>query len=187
MILHDVSSVRRGIFALLLLTTLSACSAQPPTSADTPSNASSNTPAASAEAAPAQTPQDWRIAGEFTNRHGFRYVYAIIPAGLSTPELIDRARAIHQQQPDAWLWLLDSDAEIDALLAALPAIEQTPPDALPDMSKFPKAYLEQHTRAQSVLVMHPDRRRTWVLYQGNGRDVELATLPCIDGKGRCRD
>lgn len=131
--------------------------------------------------------RDWRIAGEYVNRRGFRNVYAIIPPGLSQEELVARAEAIHQQEPDAWLWLLDSDAELGKVLAALPAIEQTPPDELPDMSQFPSAYLDKHVRANSALVLHPDGRRTWVLYAGQGRSEELATLPCIDGKGQCRD
>lgn len=131
--------------------------------------------------------RDWRIAGEYVNRRGFRNVYAIIPPGLSQEELVARAEAIHQQEPDAWLWLLDSDAELDKVLAALPAIEQTPADELPDMSQLPSAYLAKHVRANSALVMHPDGRRTWVLYAGQGRSEELATLPCIDGKGQCRD
>ena len=56
-----------------------------------------------------------------------------------------------------------------------------------DMSAFPKEWMERHIVANSVLVLHPDGRHVWTLYGGSGREREIATLPCIDGKGSCRD
>ena len=144
-----------------------------PASAPTPAIASA--PAAVASSA-ATTAPSWQIVGEVNSR--FRYLYVLVPAGSSEAELITLAQDIHRSEPDAWLWLVDSSEKIPESVKA----GQTG-----DMSAFPKEWMAQHIVANSVLMRQPDGRHVWTLYGGSGRNHEIATLPCIDGKGSCRD
>ena len=142
-----------------------------PASATAPAAASAPAAGSAAAAAP-----QWRIVGEVNSR--FRYLYVLVPAGSGDAELVTLAQDIPRSEPDAWLWLVDSDEKVaDGVKAG-----QTG-----DMSAFPKEWMERHIVANSVLVLHPDGRHVWTLYGGSGREREIATLPCIDGKGSCRD
>ena len=118
----------------------------------------------------------WRIVGEFEAR-GIRYLYVLVPKPQDDDALIALAEDIHQSEPDAWLWLGDSDEHIAAAVAA---------NQSGDMSQLPQEWLTQHTVGNSVLMLNPDRSRTWVLNAGSTRDNPVATLPCIDGKGLCK-
>ena len=132
-------------------------------------------PAAAASSA-ATTAPSWQIVGEVNSR--FRYLYVLVPAGSSEAELITLAQDIHRSEPDAWLWLVDSSEKVPEGVKA---------GETGDMSAFPKEWMAQHIVANSVLMRQPDGRHVWTLYGGSGRNHEIATLPCIDGKGSCRD
>ena len=130
-------------------------------------------PVLAAETAPAR----WRAVGELESR-GLRYLYILVPKPENRAQLIALAEAIHQAKPDAWLWLTDSDEKIAEIVAANQAGDTA--RLLPLQT-----WLEQHTVANSVLLLNPDRSRSWALYEGAARAVQIATLPCIDGKGLC--
>lgn len=164
--MNKIAQALLAVAALLAVGGLSACG-----------GAASEPEAASVAAAPAPS---FGVLGEFTNARGFRNLYVRVPAGLDDAALIAVAEAVHRQQPDAWLFLFDDDAEIGALLAALPQIEQGQ-----GSGSFPRDWYRQHLVATSVLMLQPDGKRPWVLYRGD-RQQELATLPCIDGAGHCR-
>ena len=102
----------------------------------------------------------------------------LVPSASSDAALVALTQEIHRSEPDAWLWLVDSDEKVsDGVKAG-----QTG-----DMSAFPKEWMAQHIVANSVLMRQPDGRHVRTLYGGSGRERKIATLPCIDGKGSCRD
>ena len=143
---------------------------------------STHFPALAAAPAPPTTPAparaDWRVLGEFESR-GLRYLYVLVPKPENRAQLVALAEAIHQAEPDAWLWLSDSDEKIAEIIAANQAGDTA--KLLPL-----QPWLQQHIVANSVLLLNPDRSRSWVLYEGATRETQIATLPCLDGKGRCK-
>lgn len=165
--------MKRIVFIATLL--LAACgqsgTEQETVSAPTAVFASANASAPAATNAP-----QWQIVGEVNSR--FRYLYVLVPAGSSDAELVTLAQDIHLSEPDAWLWLVDSSEKVPEGVKA---------GETGDISAFPKEWMEQHIVANSVLMRQPDGRHVWTLYGGSGRNREIATLPCIDGKGSCRD
>ena len=164
---------KTALTAILLL--LAACGQSNVERETAPASAPAAASMPAAGSASAVAPQ-WQIVGEVNSR--FRYLYVLVPAGSGDAELVTLAQDIHRSEPDAWLWLVDSDEKVaDGVKAG-----QTG-----DMSAFPKEWMAQHIVANSVLMLHPDGRHVWTLYGGSGRDREIATLPCIDGKGSCRD
>ena len=135
-------------------------------------------PALAAESAPVTAPARWHAVGEIESR-GLRYLYVLVPKPENRAQLIALAETIHQAEPDAWLWLTDSDEKIAESVAANQAGD--PAKLLPL-----QPWLQQHIVANSVLLLNPDRSRSWVLYEGATRETQIATLPCLDGKGRCK-
>ena len=126
---------------------------------------------------PAPARADWRVLGEFESR-GLRYLYVLVPKPENRAQLVALAEAIHQAEPDAWLWLSDSDEKIAEIIAANQAGDTA--KLLPL-----QPWLQQHIVANSVLLLNPDRSRSWALYAGAARGEQIATLPCINGKGQC--
>ena len=134
-------------------------------------------PALAAESAPVTAPARWHAVGEIESR-GLRYLYVLVPKPENRAQLIALAETIHQAEPDAWLWLTDSDEKIAEIVAANQAGD--PAKLLPL-----QPWLEQHIVANSALLLNPDRSRSWALYAGAARGEQIATLPCINGKGQC--
>lgn len=178
--------------ALLLAAALAGCD-RPSTTTSAPAVAASATAAAASEgnAMPAATSSSTppaiapvRTLGTFTNRLGFRHLYLLVPTGLSDAQLVALAKGVHAREKDAWLWLLDSDAQADALLAALPKVEKG------DAVSLPREWFRAHTRAYSVLEIVPKAQgggRRWALYRGPYATEDLLTvLPCVDGAGGCK-
>lgn len=138
--------------------------------------------ATTSSASPAIAPV--RTLGTFTNRLGFRHLYLLIPTGLDDAQMVALAKSVHVREKDAWLWLLDSDEQASALLAALPKVEKG------DVASLPREWFRAHTRAYSVLEIVPKAQgggRRWALYRGPYATEDLLTvLPCVDGAGGCK-
>jgi len=128
--------------------------------------------------APAPARADWRVLGEFESR-GLRYLYVLVPKPENRAQFVALAEAIHQAEPDAWLWLSDSDEKIAEIIAANQAGDTA--KLLPL-----QPWLQQHIVANSVLLLNPDRSRSWVLYEGATRETQIATLRCLGGRGRAK-
>lgn len=165
-------------FSLLcLVAVLCACEGRPP---ENPSE--SKPPAglsASSEPISASTVPLWKTVGEFRAPNGFRYLYVVIPRPGNREGLVAAARAIHEKEPDAWLFLLDDEEKVPEILAA---------NRSGDTRAFPAKWMARHLLGSTaVLTNTSDGRRPWVVYEGQSRSEPVAELPCIDGGGMCKD
>ncbi len=115
--------------------------------------------------------------GEFTDRHGFRRKYYVVPAGLSDAQLTALGRQLHTTEKNAWLWLLDSDEQAKQMMAT---VEKTQTG---DMTGYPGKWVEDHTAAHSGLAIMPKgqgKGRQWLLFKGPYSSKQLTVLPCLD-------
>lgn len=106
--------------------------------------------------------------GHFTTRQGFDREYYLIPAGMSRAKFVELAEAVHEFNPEAWLWFMDDDSQMPALLKSLPQTEKG------DVSEFPSEWVAAHTVGHSVMTIGGGPRM-WVLYQGADSGTELAS------------
>jgi hypothetical protein len=72
---------------------------------DKPANETSSRDSGSAKAGKPRKLDSYSIKG-------IKFVYFMIPVGLTRAELIDTAQKLHQQEPDAQLILVDDDSEL---------------------------------------------------------------------------
>lgn len=110
-----------------------------------------------------------KVLGEFTDQYGFRRLYLVVPAGLSDDDLIALAKAIHEKEQKAWLWMLDDDSQGALMMEELSKATDG------SSEKYPLEWIKEHTVAHSKLVMVPKEDNRWVLYKGVDSD-ELAVL-----------
>lgn len=108
--------------------------------------------------------------GEFTSRQGLLRQYFLVSPKLTDQQIVTIATRLHDDHPEAWLWLMDDDAQMPQLLKALPATERG------DLSTYPSLWVDQHTVAHSVITVGGGPRQ-WVLFAGAGTGTELVTLP----------
>ncbi|ALG84929.1 hypothetical protein [Gordonia phthalatica] len=108
--------------------------------------------------------------GSFTTAQGFERQYYLIPKGMSGAKFIELAEAVHEFNPETWLWFMDDDSEMPALLASLPKTEKG------DLEGFPREWVARHTVGHSVLEIGGGPR-TWVLYEGAENVNRLASRP----------
>ena len=108
--------------------------------------------------------------GEVTLAQGFERQYYLIPQGMSRAEFVELAEAVHEFNPETWLWFLDDDAQVPALLKALPRL------AKGDDAGFPLAWVAAHTVGHSVVEVDGESR-TWVLYEGAETANRLVSRP----------
>ncbi|MDO4878801.1 MAG: hypothetical protein Q3966_05845 [Neisseria sp.] len=161
---------------LCLIAALCACEGRPSGGEVSPPPSASAQPAASS--ASVSAPTAWEAAGEFRAPNGFRYLYVVIPRPESREGLVAAARAIHEREPDAWLFLLDDGEKVPQALSA---------NRSGDMSAFPAEWMGRHLLGSTAVAAMPDGRRQWVVYEGQSRGEPIAELPCIGGGGACRD
>lgn len=115
-----------------------------------------------------------QIVTDLEDGYGFRRVYAVAESGLSDDAVVDLMTELHEEEPDAWWWLYDSDEQADVLADALPRTMEG------DMEGYPAEWVEEHTVAH--LVMETDgSNRQWTIYGGWDTSSKLATLP-YDGE-----
>ena len=107
-----------------------------------------------------------------------RYLYVVIDTPASRDDLIAVAGDIHRKEPDAWLFLLDDEEKIPEMLAA---------NRSGDMSSFPAEWVKQHLSGSTSLMLMPDGKRRWAVFEGQSRSEPIAELPCIEGQGMCTD
>jgi len=85
---------------------------------------------------------------------------------------------IHRKEPDAWLFLLDDEEKIPEMLAA---------NRSGDMSSFPAEWVKQHLSGSTSLMLMPDGKRRWAVFEGQSRSEPIAELfneldPAIDAR-----
>lgn len=133
---------------------------------------------------PSQPPSNASAAarpiGEFTDRHGFRRKYYVVPAGLSDAQLTELAQRLHAAEKNAWLWLLDSDEKARQMMEAAPRTQDG------DLKDYPGQWVEKHTAAHSGLEILPHGKgRRWALFKGPYSGQLLTALPCLDKASQC--
>ena len=168
--------------ALCLTAALCACGgtqtetpSQPEKPAGAPASEASAFPAAPSENTAAAS---WKTAAEFRAPNGLRYLYVVIDTPATRDDLIAVAGDIHRKEPDAWLFLLDAEEKIPEMLAATRS---------GDMSSFPAEWVKQHLSGSTSLMLMPDGKRRWAVFEGQSRSEPIAELPCIEGQGMCTD
>ena len=168
--------------ALCLTAALCACGgtqtetpSQPEKPAAAPTSEASAFPAAPSENTAAAS---WKTAAEFRAPNGLRYLYVVIDPPATRDDLIAVAGDIHRKEPDAWLFLLDAEEKIPEMLAA---------NRSGDMSSFPAEWVKQHLSGSTSLMLMPDGKRRWAVFEGQSRSEPIAELPCIEGQGMCTD
>ena len=121
-----------------------------------------------------------RPIGEFTDRHGFRRKYYVVPAGLSDAQLTELAQRLHATEKNAWLWLLDSDEKARQMMETVSKTQDG------DLKNYPGQWVEKHTAAHSALEVLPHGKgRRWALFKGPYSGQMLTALPCLDKASLC--
>lgn len=110
-----------------------------------------------------------KVLGEFTDHYGFQRLYLVVPAGLSDDDLTALAKAIHEKEKKAWLWMLDDDSQGALMMEELSKAMDG------SSGNYPLKWVEEHTVAHSKLLMMPKEDHRWVLYKGAYGD-ELVVL-----------
>ena len=90
---------------------------------------------------------------------GFKFSYYLVPAGLTHEELIATAQAIHDQEPDTQLILVDDDSQVAEYVSYARDISKGNMEA-----KLPKEWAENHIvgNVQKYL------SGKWMLCESNG-------------------
>jgi hypothetical protein len=111
------------------------------------------------------------VLGRFKDRFGFERIYAKLPPGLSTKQLVIISRQWHRSEPNGWFWFLDDDGKAGQLLASLPETERG------DLSNYPLDWVKAHSLGHIQMELLSGGGRRWVLMPGFERSGDpLAVL-----------
>jgi len=114
------------------------------------------------------------VIADLEDGYGFRRVYAVAPDLADDEAVVDLMTRLHEEEPDAWWWLYDSDEQAEVLAETLPRTAEG------DTDGYPADWVEEHTVAHLVLETDGSNRQ-WVIYDGWETVDQLGTLP-YDGE-----
>jgi hypothetical protein len=112
-----------------------------------------------------ETEEKFKKIEGYTIRN-LQFAYYQIPPGLSRAELIDMAREIHAQEPNAQLILVDDDSGLDEYVTYAKAVGDGREDA-----EMPKQWADRHIVANLQKYLNGK----WMLCEGRGYE-EIAEI-----------
>ena len=87
-------------------------------------NTSNHNPAKSESASESKSESDAKVVGTFTNRRNIVNKYILVEKAISEDKLIELAKKLHEDEPQANLWFVDDDSRSDEMVQWVKAYEK---------------------------------------------------------------